>query len=592
MRRLGFCFFVLLLSLWAWGGSEVYGQSDGAWPQYPQVDEDDPHTIIRGPGGYLSTWKLALIALIFLIWAKLADWINRDALKFVSQHELSPNIWNPIVLITFLAGLFGAVINIPFFFLGFPVYVLCAFVPWIFYLIMRRGKVDPSKLEGADEEEAFGHDAYDVPITFKAAGETAEIAQSNLIRARQYETFPLTAQLLYDSAYRRTEQLVLDYTRDIVNRRQQIDGAWLSMEPVDRVTGDSMLASLKFLAGLNPDDRRNRQEGSFGTKIRRLEVINQVTTQGVKTGERVVVKFLTEQKQPMELTSLGMWKDMHQRLKSILDDSGLVVVSAPQGQGLSSTWQAVLHGTDRYTRDWVSIIDHSETESEMENIEAYLFDGQSGQSPKDLLPGILLKQPSGLVVPNPVNGDSLDMLSHEVLTNDRMVITRTQAESAAEAILRTMLISKKDRKQFVRAVKVAVCQRLVRRLCHVCRQPMPQNPKLIGQLGGNPSENRTIYNHFQPPPPEQLVDDKGKPIEIPPCETCGGIGYIGRIAVFEILFVNDAIRKAIIDQANLEAVQKAARENGHLNLAQQGYRLVLEGVTSIHEIQRVMNKKS
>ncbi len=599
MKRLTTCLFLIVLlsgfacenQSWAQDQSEVEAAADGNWPPYrPAAELADPHSIYRGPGGYFAGWKLVLITVVFLVWVKLADWINRDSIKFKSQHELYPQVWNPLVLVSFMLGLFGAVINIPFFLLGFPAYLLGAFVPFSVYLFMRSGKTDPEALEKEinRDEDAPPGEMLDLPIQFKPAGNSSDEKQGNLILARQHETFPLTAQMLHDGVYRRVEQIICDYTREAVTRKMQIDGAWLDMEMLDRPTGDAMLVSLKHLAGLNPADRRSKQRGQFNVKVKRIEVGCLLSTQGTQTGERVQLKFDTEQKQPTELVALGMWPDMYQHYRSVANGSGFVVVSSPPGQGLSTTWRAILHGADRFTRDWVSVIDENEIESEMENIEPSVFYRSQGQNPASVLSSLVLRQPSCYVIPDFVDAQSIDLMSEEVLENERLVVSRINARNAAEAILRTMVTSDKNRKRYAQGVQLGICQRLVRRLCVDCRQALAPNPKLIQQLGGNPQDPPTIYTHFQPPPPEQLLDEKGRPIEVPKCPTCNGIGYLGRIAIFEMLTVDDKLRKVIVEEPKLDKVIAVAQKQGHLSLPQQGYRLVLEGITSIQEIQRVM----
>ena len=111
---------------------------------------------------------------------------------------------------------------------------------------------------------------------------------------------------------------------------------------------------------------------------------------------------------------------------------------------------------------------------------------------------------------------------------------------------------------------------------------------MIQQLGGDPREQQQIFAQYRLPPPEQRVDEKGRPIEFPTCEVCGGIGYIGRIAAFEAIWVTDPIRQILLKQPNAEAIEKVARQEGKLPLLTQAYKLVLHGITTVQEVQRVM----
>ena len=101
----------------------------------------------------------------------------------------------------------------------------------------------------------------------------------------------------------------------------------------------------------------------------------------------------------------------------------------------------------------------------------------------------------------------------------------------------------------------------------------------------------TIFQAFRLPPPEQRVDERGNPIEFPTCQTCGGLGHVGRIALFEMLTVNDEVRQALMEtpkQAVVEAVAK--RSNAKMTMASSAWRLVLLGVISLQEAQASLKK--
>ena len=94
----------------------------------------------RGPGGYLSLGKIGLIALVFLLWVRLADWMNRDSIKLLRRLEMDPAIWNPINVGSFLIG-FVCAISVPMFLVGYPIFVVAALVPPLAYFLTRRAKL-------------------------------------------------------------------------------------------------------------------------------------------------------------------------------------------------------------------------------------------------------------------------------------------------------------------------------------------------------------------------------------------------------------------------------------------------------------------
>ena len=544
-----------------------------------------------GPGGYLSWGKLLIIALVFLFWVRTSDWINRDAMKIGEKTNLTPEIWNPIVVFSFLIG-FLCVISIPIFFAGLPIYLLTALVPLLVYFFQRRSKInsDPSiarQLSAKPGEAAAVALPQDegAQISFSAAGADKNDQQANLIRARQSPAYAELKDLIVTSQFKRAEQVLLDYTRDSVNGRLLVDGVWHPLPPMDRQTGDAMLAGLKNLAGLNAQDRRSRQSGNFSLKSELGKAEIQLNTQGVPTGERAQLAYQINNLEIMTLAELGMFPDMAEQLKSTLDGSGTAIISSPPGAGLTTSWRGALAATDRLTRDCIAVIDAQDKETNVENIIIKNYD-PAKEPQHETLTGLLLTQPDFIAVPKVDDAQTMDLLAKQA-NGETTVLLRASAKSAAEALLRTYAQSG-DRRQFLDALKHVTGQRLIRRLCSACKVEVRVRPSLIQKLGGNPKTQGTIFNPWKLPPPEQRVDEKGREIEFPPCEACGGIGYIGRIAVFEMITVDDQLRNFIAKNPKADAIEKAALKLGKKSLASQTYQLVLLGVTSLAEAQRIL----
>ena len=550
----------------------------------------------QGPGAYLSWWKLLVVALLFLCWVKMADWMNKDGMKIGELTQMKPELWNPINVGAMLVG-FWCAISVPVFWAGLPIYIIGIFTPFLCYFFLRRGKIKESPSiatkitadPNAPEEPAFEALAQDegAAVSFKAAGGGPE-AQKNLIRSRSNaEAFQVVKARVMDGFQQRADVLLIDYSRDMVRLQMMIDGLWHPLEPMDRQLGDAVLVSLKCLAGTNPLDRRSRQTGHFQAIVDEEKINLELVSQGVPTGERVQLKFSVGKKASFSLAQLGMWPEMTSAMTSLLNKPGLVIISAPPHQGLSTTWRASLLAADRITRDWIGLVDVNDKESLVENILPNHFNTATGESPATHLSKLLLSQPDALAVPNVVNGQSLDILCDQALNQGRTVVTQVAAKSAPEAILR-LYATAKDKQQFLKAVTGATCQRLARRLCDVCKQPITVQPNLIQRLGGDPRTQNTLFNPYILPPPEKQVDEEGKPIEMLPCDTCSGIGYIGRIAIFEILTMNNSIRKTVFNQPSLDVIKQVAEKTGNSSVIANGYKLALLGITSVNEVQRAL----
>ena len=546
---------------------------------------------LRGPGGYLAWYKLLLVAIVYLVWVRLTDWVNRDGQAFGKDIGLHPEVWNPLSLLALLVGFWSAV-SIPIFWVGFPLMLVLAFAPFTSYFLIRRNKIieTPSlkhKLEhDPDKPEVLPQDVGP-DISFTPAGNSSEDKQKNLIRARRSEHFLEMKNMIDEAVSKRAEVIMLDYSRDRVNSKMMVDGAWHGLPVQSREMGDSVLASLKSLAGMNVADRRSKQLGRIGAKLRDKKLTVEVSSQGVKTGERVQLKFIEKRKQDLQLPELGMWPEMIKELIGHTATNGVVIVSAPPRNGMTTMWRATLGALDRITRDWVALADNDDNETDVENIAMHRFDGKAGQSAMTIMKKVLLSQPDALVIPDSSDSDTLDKCVNEAATQDRSVLTRVAANSAAEALIRVYSIVG-DRTKFSQMVSGVSGQRLARRLCDACKVPVRVQPQMIQKLGGDPRKINTLYKHYVLPPVEQRIDENGKPIEMFLCKVCGGIGFIGRISIFEIINIKPNIREALLKQPKIEIIRKLATSNGDIPMLQNGYRLALMGITTVTEIQRVM----
>ena len=550
-----------------------------------------------GPGGYFSWWKLLLIAAVFIFWVRMADWVNRDAMKIGERTNMAPEVWNPLIAFPFLAG-FILVISLPIFVAGLPIFLITAFMPVTVYFFIRRSrfKQNPNikqylklKPGEAPVAEALPQDEG-VFIDFTPAGESSSQKQGNLIRARQSDGFTDFKELLALTQFKRAEQLQMEFTREGVSLRILVDGSWHPLDSIDRESGDAILSSKKHLAGLNPAERRAPQTGSFKFKSESGKAAVSVVSRGVATGERVLMKYEISAKEALAFPQLGMFPEMVSQIKESLNKSGTTIISAPPGCGLTSSWQGALVTADRLTRDCVGVIDQDEIETVQENIVIHRYEEGTEKSQFPILKTLLLTQPDLLAVPKLETTETLDLLMNQVITQQRSVLLRVPAKSATEALLK-IYKQAGDRDQFLKATKNITCQRLVRRLCTDCRVEVRVQPKTIQQLGGDPKTQGTVYNQWRLPPPEQRVDDKGRPIEYPPCTTCGGIGFIGRIAIFEMLTLNDQLRTLIRQSPKISTVEAAAVKMGKTTITKEAYKLVLLGVTSLTEAQRILKQQ-
>ncbi len=554
-----------------------------------------PQTLFsRGTGYYLDPWKLLALWGLFLCWVRSTDWISTDA----QQMKLSWSKWNAIAFFSFFATLLLFFL-IPNFFLGTILLLIAYIAPLTTYIVLRNKQVRSSydkvftsqhfKRVLARNLNKIGFNlAEDVDprelgpqIEFRAEGGASDRDNNvNLLTVRQSPAFIPSRELINDALAQRATHVMLDFTPQAVGARYQIDGVWHDRAAMERAEGDPVLEIYKTLAALKPQDRRSRQSGKFGITADGIKYGVKLSSQGTQTGERALLQFEPVKLPKLELADLGMRDKMREQLDELIGKPGLVIFSSMPAGGLSTTLDQVLSHADRFTRNFIEVVDGDKPYSDIENVHPVKYSTAGGQTPATVLPKLLREYPDVVIVRDVADLDTLSILCEQP-AQDRLIITSTRAKEAVEALLRIMLL-KIPPAEFAAAVTGVLNVRLVRRLCEKCKEAYPPPPEVLKQLGIPAGRLEAIFRT-----PTQPINPK-KPDQV--CDQCKGVGYYGRTGIFELLRVDDNIRKVLTTAPKLENLRLVARKLKHRGLQEEGLLLVAKGVTSIQELLRVLKQ--
>jgi len=423
------------------------------------------------------------------------------------------------------------------------------------------------------------------PVAFTAAGETPEDRQETVEMVQNSPGFAPATNIIAEAIHKDADLTVLDYTAQQVNLRFRVDGLWHPGAPMDRQTGDYMLAVMKQLAGLNFRDRRSRQEGGFETEYQRSKQKFKIVTQGNKTGERVGL-YLSYKKPPLDsFDDLGIRGSMIPQIVELMTmhEKGMFLVSAIPGEGYTSAWRAALDSCDRLVRDFFVVEDVNAMEPEVINIVPETFDSRKGETALSPLPQLLLREPHVLAFPTVPDGKLLDELVKTSNLHDIPIYLRNPGKNAIDALLRMLALNPK-RQEFLQLLSGVFCMRLVRKLCEDCRIAYQPHPQLIQKLGLPQGRIEQLYRPFVFQP--GMVDEEQNEIE--PCTTCNGIGYKGRTGIFELLKITDQLRESAAQNPQFKTLAAIAKANGHITLQQEAAIVIAKGVTSVEELQRML----
>jgi type II secretory ATPase GspE/PulE/Tfp pilus assembly ATPase PilB-like protein len=548
----------------------LWGQEGGGW---------------SGPGFYFSILKIVAFLIVYLLWVAIGDWINQD----VQRLDLDHNLWNGLYFFSFVAAFFLFLL-IPFFPVGYLLVCLATFVPALIYASHRNKKVSIEdrvltaahfkkiigRLSGKEVKVAVSPDDLPPPIRFDPIAKTQQEKNLRLIPARQHPGYQSAREFIAEALDRRGEAIDMMVAPTSTTLRYMIDGVWINMPPVPPESAMAAVEVLKILCGLNPQDRTSRQQGKLDLRYHDVPLSLTFASQGVAGGERVVIQFSEKTSRFRKLEDLGMRPKLQETIKNFLNaPQGIIVFSAPPGHGLTTTVTCAILSGDRFSREWISIEDEQKTYEVIENVQPYIITAQDRQNLDGFLDKVFHMEPNVVVCRDLPNGKVLQRLAEET-ENNRLVITTVRAKDCCEALLKLMALQP-PAKAFPEKVIGVVNQRVMRRLCDKCRQPYPPPPELLQRLGIPPGRIQAFFRPHVPTPEEKEV-----------CPQCQGLGYFGRCAVFEVLVVNDNLRKILGRQPDYATLRKAARAAGMATLQEEGVLLLAQGITSYEELARVL----
>jgi type II secretory ATPase GspE/PulE/Tfp pilus assembly ATPase PilB-like protein len=426
------------------------------------------------------------------------------------------------------------------------------------------------------------------PVEFVPHIDERTEAQALLISTRQGAGFGVAAGQLGHALQSRATHLLMDYSQNACAMRYQIDGAWEQLPPLDRETGDAMLYAMKQLCLLNPADRRSAQTGKCTIKMGKEKHTLTLQAQGVASGERVLAKLEPVNVPFKHLSDLGMRDKMIESLKEQLNSEGtIVLITAPMSAGLTTTWAVTVEAADRFIRDFQAFEDKEKPEPETININPNFFGGDTGLTEPEMLRKAILKEPDVIVFPELPQPDSMELAIDQVEKNDKQIYTRMVADSAMAGLVQLLPKYRDSAGQIVKHISAVLCQKLARRLCDDCKVGFEPQPQLLKQLGIPAGRVAMLYQPFVPPPIEQQVDENGRPDPVIPCQACNGRGYLGRIAIFELLRPGEQLQAALMKTQDLAKLNHVAKTEGHRSIQSEAVLAVARGLTSLEELKRI-----
>ena len=351
--------------------------------------------------------------------------------------------------------------------------------------------------------------------------------------------------------------------------RYRIDGVLYPVLTPPKHLQASIIARLKIMAGLNIAEKRLPQDGRFAIRTSGKDVDLRVSVLPTSHGERVVLRLLEKENRLLNLSEMGFSKERLAVIHQLIQLAhGIILVTGPTGSGKTTTLYAALSHINAPDKNIITVEDPVEYQ--------LLGIGQMQVNPKINLSfaaglrSILRQDPDVIMIGEIRDRETAEIAIHASLTG-HLVFSTLHTNDAASAA--TRLIDMGIEPFLVASSVVAVlAQRLLRRICPDCKRPYAPSEEELSRLDVAPGSTVTLYRGAG-------------------CAACSQTGYRGRIGIFELMVLNDDIRRLIGSKADSTAIKHAAITNGMVTLKQEGAERVLQGQTTLEEVMRITQQE-
>lgn len=450
-----------------------------------------------------------------------------------------------------------------------------------------------------------------------ADSEEEEEAEEEISEEDLAEDSPIaqTVNLLIEYAIRSNASDIHIEPRDnYVIVRYRVDGVLREANKLPKKVHGALVSRIKILSNLKIDERRAPQDGRFKIQIGAEVFALRVSTLPIAEGEKVVMRILGESAKASTLEELGYWgKPLNDINKAIKQPHGMILVTGPTGSGKSTSLFSILSLLNKPSVNISTVEDP--VEYKIPGANQTQVNPKAGMTFASGLRALLRQDPNIIMVGEIRDSETAGLAVQAALTG-HLVFATLHTNNAATCLPR-LLDMKIEPFLIASTVRAVVGQRLVRRLCIDCRETYEPDAAALKQIDDAFHIKDTgVMKYIHDLDQQALEGGIGKAITsgktekdaIPlgttdngikklwrvhegGCETCGHVGYKGRMGIYEVLSNSTDIQRLIVGNATSEAIQDEAIKEGMITMQIDGLIKALRGQTTIEEILRVTAEK-
>ncbi|WLQ13857.1 GspE/PulE family protein [Hahella aquimaris] len=404
-------------------------------------------------------------------------------------------------------------------------------------------------------EDELGEDAFDL-AELAAGGDDTEAPVVRLLQS-----------IFEDAVVARASDIHIEPDENVVRLRQRIDGVLHEQVMKERRVNAALVLRLKLMSGLNISEKRLPQDGRFNVRVKGRSIDVRLSTMPVQYGESVVMRLLDQTEGMLNLEATGMPKKLLDRLRILIKrPHGILLVTGPTGSGKTTTLYGAL---TELNRPEVKIITAEDpVEYRLPRVTQVQVNPKIGLDFASVLRAALRQDPDVVLVGEMRDQETAEIGLRAAMTGHFVLSTLHTNDSISSAM---RLIDMGAEPYLVAsALTAVVAQRLVKRICDNCKQPYQA------------SEQEKIWLHAmtQESLPAHFFRGAG-------CYQCGNSGYRGRIGVYELLEMSDALLDALRKNDQSAFTHAAKRSLHYRPLALSALDYAREGVTTLDEVFRI-----
>jgi type II secretory ATPase GspE/PulE/Tfp pilus assembly ATPase PilB-like protein len=534
---------------------------------------------LSGADIYFNPFKLLGILALFVLWAMVAQWVDKDTLA-VNTYRLA---WNMVLVACGAVGL-ALALFVPNFLIGLPAQALLLVVGGVVYVVHRNGLVAPeqtvltaSHFRRIREQGLKGKpQVKEVKERVRVTGANHQVVMipEDEVEREQYR---IMQDLLFDTFWRRAALTDIAPAGQSTKITYLIDGVPTEREGLPRQEGDAVVLYLKRIAGLSLEERRKPQRGKITVALGDSKHTVVLLSAGTTAGERLRLRVVGPEGSS-KVKDLGFADLQLQNVRPVMGlPRGLVLLTGPKSNGVTTTVYSFVRTHDAFLQN-IQLLEY-DREIDIENVTQHLFLPKDDNSFPAELQKIVRSDPDILVLPE-IRDKETALLATKAAAEKAKVYVGFNAEDVFDALRKwTALVG--DKTLVAKALAMITNQRLVRVLCSECKERYRPDATMLRKL--NMPTDAMLHR-----PPQATYDKRGNLIV---CQACQGTGYVGRTGVFETLIVDDELRRVIRAAGSIAEVKSFALKLG-VGLQTPAVAKVLGGLSSIQEIVRVIRGQS